>query len=167
MAELADAGAPEAPGHPPGPRPERRGRGVARADPAGRVGVAGGRQQRGGPDQDVAARVAAEVHAQERQARVGNGIDEGAHQVAPLGAEPQVGAPEGHDPRVGVAAAGHRQAVRPQPGAEQRVSGADLAACRAELDPPAAGPDLGDLATRRHLGASFGDGSGGGSSHRG
>ena len=32
---------------------------------------------------------------------------------------------------------------------------ADLAACRAELDPPAAGADLGDLATRRHPGAAL------------
>ena len=63
-----------------------------------------------GPTSTSPLGVAGEVHAEERQARVGHRVDQRAHQLAALGAQPQVGAAERHDPRLG-------RARRPSPPA--------------------------------------------------
>jgi hypothetical protein len=82
------------------------------------VGVPGRRQQGRGAEGDLAVDVPAQVHAEEGQARVGHGVDQRADQVAALRLEQQVGAAERDDPRVGVRAGSHRQAVGPGACAE-------------------------------------------------
>ena len=59
-----------------------------------------------------------QVHAEERQRRVRHGVDQAADQVGALRREPQVGAAERDDARVGVGAGQPREAVRPGAGAE-------------------------------------------------
>ena len=70
-AQLAGGGAPVAAQHAPGARP---GEAVARRD-----------EQGGRAEQDVAGDRRREVDAEEREARVGDGIDEAADEVAALG----------------------------------------------------------------------------------
>jgi hypothetical protein len=114
--------------HPPGSGPGEGVEQILAADRREAVGVARADHQRRRPDEHVAVDVLGEVHAEERQRRVGHGIDQRAHQLSALGHEPQVGAAERHDPRVGVGAGGDREAVGPRACAEDRV--ARLGRCR-------------------------------------
>ena len=82
-----------------------RGRSLAQ-----RVRVARAGEQGRGPHQHVAVRVAGEVHAEERQARVGHRVDQRAHQLAALGL-----AAAGR--RRGTARSAARRARRPSPPA--------------------------------------------------
>ena len=62
----------------------------------------------------------------------GHRVDQRADEVAPLGPQPQVGAAERDDARVGGRARGDREAVRPGAGAEDGVARRDVAvACAA------------------------------------
>ena len=70
VVELGQPGAPPAPRHPPRARPAQ-GRAEARR-----------REQRRRADQHVAADLAREVDAEERQARVGHRVDQPAHELA-------------------------------------------------------------------------------------
>ena len=87
------------------------------------VGVTGAGDQGGRPDQNVAVDVLGEVHSEEGQGGVGHGVDQGANQVPALGSQPQVGAAEGDDARVGAGAGGDSQPVGPRSRAEDRVGG--------------------------------------------
>ena len=104
-AQLVRPGAPEAPRHPPGPRP---------AQPAD--------EHRRRPEQHVARDVAREVHAEERQVRIGHRVDEAVDEPAGVRAQAQVLPAEGDDARVLRRARRHRQAAGLPAGAEDRVA---------------------------------------------
>ena len=86
-----------------------------------RSDVRAGAEQRRRAEQHVAADRARQVHAEERQRRVGHRVDLAAHQLAPLRPELQVGAAERDDAHVGPRARGERQPVRPRAGAGHRA----------------------------------------------
>ena len=122
VTHLIKAGAPVVAHHLPGARPGEGFADVATADPAQAVGVARRRDQGAGPDQQVAREVAGQVGAEEREVGIGHRVDVGAHQPVGLGPELQVAAAEGDDPRVLGGPAGDREAVGPEPGAEDRLA---------------------------------------------
>ena len=76
VAQLLQAGAPPAPRHPVGAGPAQGVAQVGGADPAQRVGVAGAGEQRGRADEHLVVGPAREVDAEERERRVGHGVDE-------------------------------------------------------------------------------------------
>ena len=78
-------------------------------------------QQRGRAEQHLAADRAREVHAEERQRRVGHGVDLPAHEVRAVGAQLQVRAAERDDPDVEPGAGARGQPVRPGPAAGDRA----------------------------------------------
>jgi hypothetical protein len=137
---------------------------ITAAGPAQVVGVAGGRHQRARPDQHVAGEGAGEVGAEEGQVGIRHRVDVGADQLRLGRAELQVSAAERDDAGVGRGAAGDRQAVRPEAGAEDRLGGdggagrvldRQLAALRAgavdgraEVDRAARGLDVGGVGAR-------------------
>src|SRR6202008_1811310 len=96
---------------------------VATADVGEVVGVAGGRHQRARPDQHVAGEVAGEVGAEEGEVGIGHRVDVGADQLRLGLPQLQVAAAEGDDARVGGGAAGDREAIGPEAGAEDRLGG--------------------------------------------
>ena len=98
---------------PPGARPGEGLGQVAGPHPPEPVGVARADQQRRGAEQDLAVDPPGQVHAEEGEVGVGHRVDAGPDQVAALGTQPQVGAPEGNDARLGRRAAGDREPVRP------------------------------------------------------
>jgi hypothetical protein len=76
VAHLGQPGPPPAAGHPVGARPGEGRREVARANAAELVRVAGADHQRRRPDEHVAVDVAGEMHAEERQRRVRDRVDQ-------------------------------------------------------------------------------------------
>ena len=99
-----------------------------------RVGVAGAGEQRGRADEHLVVGPAREVDAEEGEARVGHGVDERPDEVAALRAQAQPGAAERDDARVGLAAGGDREPVRPRAGAEDGEARARLAGRVAQPD---------------------------------
>ena len=91
--------------------------------PAEPVGVASADHQRRGAEQDLAVDRPGQVPAEERQVGIGDRVDAGAHQLAPLGAQPQVGAAEGDDPRLGRRAGGDGEPVAPGSRAADHEAG--------------------------------------------
>ena len=109
---------------PPGAGPAER---VARGrggGPAEAVGVAGADHQRRGPEQHLAVDAPGQVHAEKREVGVGDRVDAGPDQLAALGAQPQVGAAEGNDARLGR-------------GARRRPRGGPTSAPAQQIDAPA------------------------------
>ena len=100
-----------------GSEPRSRGR-----TPTEPVGVAGADHQRRGPEQHLAVDRPGQVAAEEGQLRVGDRVDAGPDQLAPLGPQPQVAAAEGHDARLGRRAGRDREPVRPGARAGDRRS---------------------------------------------
>ena len=68
------------------------------------------------------------MDAEERQPRVGHGVDEPADELAAVWSEPQIGAAERNDPRVGPCAGQRREPVRPRARAEHGEARDELAA---------------------------------------
>ena len=114
-------------------RPAQRRAEVGAADPGQPVGVAGAGHQRGRAEQDVAVDRRREVHAEERQRRVGHGVDLAAHEVGAVGAELQVGAAERHDAHVDAGAGARGQQVRPGAAAGHRPRGGQALRTEHEL----------------------------------
>ena len=155
VAQLGHARAPPAREHPPRAGPGERVEQVAAAHGGQAVGVARPGDQGGGPDQHLAVDVLGQVHAEERQRRVGHRVDQRAHERAALGHQAQVGAAEGHDARIGVGAGRDGQAIGPRAGAEDRVGGLGAAARVPEAQRSRGGGDSGDLARGRHRAAGL------------
>ena len=78
------------------------------------------------------------MHAEERQVRIGHGVDQRAHEVAALGPQLEVAAAERDDPRIGVGAGGHCEPVRPDARAHDHVARAGLALRVADVGAAAA-----------------------------
>ena len=123
VGELGEPGAPVAADQPPGPGPGERLAQVGGDDPRRAIGVAGAGEQRGGAEQHRAVGVAGQVGAEERQLRVGHRVDARPDQVGALGTQPQVGAAEGDDPRLGRRPGRDREPVRPGAGAGRSSPG--------------------------------------------
>ena len=122
MADLGQAGAPEAAHQPPGPGPGEVGAQILAAQARDPVRVAGAHHQRRGPEQDLAVDGPGQVAAQERQVGIRHRVDAGAHQLAPLRPQAQVAAAEGHDSRLLGGTRRDRQPVGPGAGAADRRS---------------------------------------------
>ncbi len=84
---------------------------------------------------DLAADAARQMHAEERELRVGNRIDEAFDQVAALRRELEVLAAERNDPHPGVVAGHPRDAVALKPAAVDERRGRDRAAGGLEHQP--------------------------------
>ena len=97
-------------------------------------------EDRVGADVDDAAHPRGEVHPEERVLRIRHRVHEAADELSP-GLQPQVLAPEGHDPRRVRPAGGAGHAIGLQPGADHDPVG---------LEPAAVGQRHGAV-QRRHL----------------
>src|SRR3989441_6041581 len=125
--ELRGAGAPVANGE------AREGAVAERRDDVGQphvgppVALARERENGVGAEQDGAVDPAGEVHAQEREARIGDRIHETAEERPPLGPKDVVVAAERNDLRIRSGAGLARQHVRVEAGARDRRSRDDRA----------------------------------------
>ena len=98
------------------------------------------------------------MDAEERQPRVRDRVDEAADEVARGRREPQVGAAEGHDARVGPRPGRLGQPGRPQPRAGHGAAGRDrLAGLEREDGAPVAALDARHRAAQADLSAPGGD----------
>lgn len=88
------------------------------ADPPQRIGVASRDHHGRRPERHLPVDVLGDVHAQEGQIRVGDGVDHAAQTRCRSGLQSEVGAAERDDLRVARGAGLAGQAVRPQPGAD-------------------------------------------------
>jgi len=130
---------------------------VAEVDGGAPVPLPGEGEEGGGPDGRAAVEVAGEVDAEEREARVGDGVDVAADPAGRLPGEGPVRAPERHRPHGdgGEGEGGEPVGVEPA-GGEDRP-GADGPAPGPDEDGPALLGEPDDLLGRRHLAPGGGD----------
>jgi hypothetical protein len=118
---LPEPVAPVPGSQPPGARPGRDPRQVARAHVTTPVALQGQGRHGVGARMHPAEDVAGEVHPQEGVARVGHGIDESVHERGVRGAQPEVLAAERDDPHVARRADHAGQGVAGQAAARDHV----------------------------------------------
>jgi len=94
------------------------------------------------------------VDAEERQAGIGHGIDQAAHEFPSFRSQAQISAAKGNDAVVELRATTQRKPVRPTPGAEDGEAGAQLTPLMPEHEPSRRWPGAPN-ATARHYAAAF------------
>src|SRR5205814_10188511 len=112
-AKLTQAGPPPLSCHAPCARPRHRRENVASDHAFQAVGATTARDQGRWAEEDLAADVAREMCAEERQLRIGHWIYQRAHEMPPFGTKLEVAAREGDDAGISGRAGGHGQPVGP------------------------------------------------------
>jgi len=153
-ADLLHTGPPVPPGHPPEPRGREELADVGRRDVVPPVALPAKGEDGVRADLELAGHPSGEVHAQERVARVGHGIDHAPHERALLWPHGQVLAAERHDARVGLAVDPARDAVGLQAGADDEPVDAERLAPGHDEDPAGHPPDRGDSGRQPYVGTN-------------
>src|SRR5215204_493948 len=133
---------------------------IAQADRSESVALPRKGEDRVWPHRHVTTDNASQVHAEERQLRVGDGVDQVIDDPVLVGPQPVVLPPEWHDAEIDVDAAQPRDPVRLKPGRGDNVPGPDAILSDVERHARGGLLDVGHLARRENRAATLGDDTG-------